>query len=301
MNDNYQEGSNIKDDEHDRRASHYNDIPNVYPKCTDKFPSPTEFKKILLNSSNKVRLQRLVKESLKSNVHSFMGEIIYCEPGRATNLTTGAELDDFVFDQIEADTMMLTAYSQLRAYDTGDVVIDSEDTDVSVQAAYVSQHVDGNLYMKHKNELYDCSKFLSQDVAEIIIPFHMMSGYDNTPGFYGHGKKSLLDKVMKDAEARDLLSRVGRSIDLKDDVISDMRKFVLSKIYGENFPTCAQARASKWHKLKKKKTSRLPPDDDTLLQHFKKVNYLAYCQLHFSLEQHPSLIGNGWEIINEPI
>ena len=60
-----------------------------------------------------------------------MGEIIYCEPGRATNLTTSARLDDLTFDQIEADTMMLTAYSQLRAYDTGDVVIDSEDAVVS--------------------------------------------------------------------------------------------------------------------------------------------------------------------------
>ena len=143
-----------------------------------------------------------------------------------------------------------------------------------------------------------CSKFLSKEVAEVVIPGHLISGYDNCPGFYGHGKKAILSTIIKDAEARELLSKIGRSISLTEDVISDMRKFVLSKIYGEDFPTCAEARASKWNKLKKKKTSRLPPDEDTLVQHFKKVNYLAYCQIHFSMKQHPSPIGNGWEVIN---
>ena len=56
------------------------------------------------------------------------------------------------------------------------------------QFAYVAQHVNGNLYRKHKNKLYDCSKLLSQDVSEIIIPFHIVSGYNNTSGFYGDGK-----------------------------------------------------------------------------------------------------------------
>ena len=40
----------------------------------------------------------------------------------------------------------------------------------------------------------------------------------------------------------------------------DMKKFILNNIYGENFESCAEARASKWNKLKKKSTLRLPPD-----------------------------------------
>ena len=44
-----------------------------------------------------------------------------------------------------------------------------------------------------------------------------------------------------------------------------MRQFVLRKIYDEGCcETCGKARASKWCKMKKKRTSRLPPDEDSL-------------------------------------
>ena len=69
-------------------------------------------------------------------------------------------------------------------------------------------------------------------------------------------------------------------------------------IYGENSDTCGQARASKWHKLKKKSTIRLPPDDDTLDHHCDRTNFITYCLMHYNLQEHPSPIGNGWELIN---
>ena len=81
---------------------------------------------------------------------------------------------------------------------------------------------------------------------------------------------------------------------------SDMKAFVLSTIYDENGEiSCGEARASKWHKmLKKKSTARLPPDDDTLSYHLERTNYLAYCQRHFDLIEHPSPTDRGWEVIN---
>ena len=78
-----------------------------------------------------------------------------------------------------------------------------------------------------------------------------------------------------------------------------MKAFVLSKIYGESADvSCGQARASKWHKLLKMSTIRLPPDEDSLNLHVQRTNYIAYCQLYYTLQQHPSPIGHGWENIN---
>ena len=69
-------------------------------------------------------------------------------------------------------------------------------------------------------------------------------------------------------------------------------------IYGENSDTCGQARASKWHKLKKKCIICLPPDDDTLDHHCDRTNFITYCLMNYNLQEHPSPIGNGWELIN---
>jgi len=74
-----------------------------------------------------------------------------------------------------------------------------------------------------------------------------------------------MQKVISDTEARELLQQVGERPELRDEVKAAMRTFVLHTMYSENAGvTCGQARASKWHKMKKKSTVRLPPDDDTL-------------------------------------
>ena len=43
---------------------------------------------------------------------------------------------------------------------------------------------------------------------------------------------------------------------------------------------------------------RLLPDDDSLEQHIKHANFLAYIQRHPDLRRHPSPIGHGWELVN---
>ena len=42
----------------------------------------------------------------------------------------------------------------------------------------------------------------------------------------------------------------------------------------------------------------LLPDDDSLEQHIKRANFLAYIQHHPDLGRHPSPIGHGWELVN---
>ena len=218
----------------------------------------------------------------------------------STNLSTGVVSGDYVFKHQEADTMLLSAYAKVRTGNyTGTVVLDSADTDVYVQVAYVSQQLRGDLMIKRKHALINCRHMLSEEVADIIIALHVITGSDHTSGFYGHGKKQVLQKVITDPEAKDLLGRVGESLELDDVVRADMKAFVLAKVYGESTDfTCGQARASKWHKLKKKCTIRLPPDDNSLNLHVERTNYVTYCQLHYNMVEHPSPIGHGWEIMN---
>ena len=144
VNDIYHLPFSIKDDEHDRRAAKHPKGPNDFPKPEDRFPGAAEFNQLMVNSGNKVRLQKLVKEQLKRQAGQVHGDIIYCEGETSTNLSTGVANGDYVFRHPEADTMLLSAYAKVRASKyTGPVVLDCEDTDVYVQAAYVSQQVRG--------------------------------------------------------------------------------------------------------------------------------------------------------------
>ena len=73
INDNYTVVTIIKDDEHKQRTATHTDLPNVYPKEAQKFPTPSQFKRIMLKSENKVKLQK--KYSIRKKSHFlFSGE-----------------------------------------------------------------------------------------------------------------------------------------------------------------------------------------------------------------------------------
>jgi len=85
------------------RAATHSHVPNVFPKPEDAFPGVAEFNKIMASSSNKVRLQKLVKEHMKTHVSSLRGSIIYCETEMSNNLSTSAASTDFGFKHPEAN------------------------------------------------------------------------------------------------------------------------------------------------------------------------------------------------------
>ena len=74
---------------------------------------------------------------------------------------------------------------------------------------------------------------------------------------------------------------------------------MLTKIYRcISGSTCSEARAQKWRQQKKKNTLNLPPDSDSLYHHLQRANYLTYCLQNFDHKEHPSPIGNGWNLEN---
>ena len=73
------------------------------------------------------------------------------------------------------------------------VVLDSDDTNCCVQTADVSHQLQGNLRIKTKNEFISCSAVLSKDVAN-MIPLRLITGSDNTSGFYAPAKRNCRKK-----------------------------------------------------------------------------------------------------------
>ena len=72
--------------------------------------------------------------------------------------------------------MMLTIYSiYMRDSPNLPVVIDIEDTDVYLQAAYVSKHVPGNLLIKRKYGLVNCKNMVDEEMSDIIIAAHCIN------------------------------------------------------------------------------------------------------------------------------
>ena len=95
------------------------------------------------------------------------------------------------------------------------MIIDSEDTDVYVQACYVANHVDGELLIKHKNTYLDCKGLVTPDIAEIIIQLHAITGCDHNSGFYEHEKKSVMEKVIKSPKVENFYRDVAMIFQLQ--------------------------------------------------------------------------------------
>lgn len=78
---------------------------------------------------------------------------------------------------------------------------------------HISQHLPGDILIKRKKVFINCRDMLPEEVSQIIIPLHVITDSDHMSGFCGHGKKKVMERVISDPEARELLGRIGESID----------------------------------------------------------------------------------------
>ena len=92
----------------------------------------------------------------------------YTESEKSINLTTDVlTRDSNTLRQMQCYYL----YARLRAENfTDSVVIDSENTDVHIQAVYVSHQIRGDLLMKCKDGSVKYQAMLLDEVAHDIIP-----------------------------------------------------------------------------------------------------------------------------------
>ena len=203
-------------------------------KADDKFPSSKDFHALLSKPENKIRLQTCLQKEFQRLAATTGTEIIYCVVGSsARNLTTRDNMPEFSCFQAEADTAMFTVYSKLQLHgNTAPVVLDTEDTDCYVQAAYVVQMTPGILCLKHTHKLTDSRCLCSKAMSEFIIQLHVLTGCDHNSGFYGASKKLIANRLEKSNEARKLLSTCGTLLPITQKLLVIWRSlsFTLSMV-----------------------------------------------------------------------
>jgi len=206
----------------------------------------------------------------------------------------------YAFKQKQTLPLQFTMYSVLRSKGCQAAgVVDTEDTDNYVQAAYVAHRTPGILSIKRKHQLIDAKRLCSEEISQSIISVHVISGCDHNSGFFGASKLMIVGRLAKSKEAQKLLLSCGAQLPCPPNVISDLEKFVIRFVYGDsNSVTLGIARANKWRGQRKKNTMRLIPDADSLHHHLLRTNYLAYLLTNFHLQSHPSPISHGWHLVN---
>ena len=218
----------------------------------------------------------------------------------AKNLSRETPGPDMLCLHAEADTAIFTIYDSLRKSGyVNPIVIDSDDTDNYIQEAYVSNKVQGIMLLKRKNKYVDAQTLCQENDVDSIIPLHILTGSDHTSAFYGVSKRTVAERVKKSEEAKYLLASCGTNANLTDEIKDNMTKFTIKYVYNDkNSSTPSEARAIKWKQQKKKSLIRMIPDNDSLLHHFKRVNYICYIQKNFHLKEHPSPLLHGWHLEN---
>ena len=79
-------------------------------------------------------------------------------------------------------------------------------------------------------------------------------------------------------------------------VLDQMAHFTIRFIYNDKASkSLGDARALKWSQMKRKSTSRIPPDQDSHNLHVTRANYQVYVLLNYdSAAAPPSPINHGW-------
>ena len=152
INDPYDYAESIKDDEHELHIQDQGPILNVYMKLADLFPTACKF---ICSACNKKHLQALIKAQLSELSKSISHELVYSVDEDCVSLSPGDTKDSLSFNQVEADTIMLSVYAALRSscY-SNPVVIDAEDTDMHIQAAAISHVIPDILCIKKKKQFF---------------------------------------------------------------------------------------------------------------------------------------------------
>ena len=140
------------------------------------------------------------------------------------------------------------------------------------------------LYIQKDKKAISCQSLATNEMADCIVQLHCMTGCDANSGFYGKGKKSIYDRVVKSSLAKRQLSRCGDSLDIEEEVIEELFQFTRHVIYGDRkSTTMAEARSVKWKTMKKNSFILLPPDADSLRQHCIRRSDQKWAADHFPL------------------
>ena len=145
VNDSYNLDVCIKDLEHDRcntKKPHICSAENIVIRANNTLPSSKDLNDFFKNNSNKIRLQQFLKAQFTAEAKTLDCDMIYSIQDECCSLVTGKRKELLERHHIEAETIIFYIYAKLREKgQLRTVIIDAEDTDVVVLAAYVAHKI----------------------------------------------------------------------------------------------------------------------------------------------------------------
>lgn len=123
-------------------------------------------------------------------------------------------------------------------------------------------------------------------------------GCDSTSSFYGKGKKTAWDTLLRNREYFNSFRSLGNAFPPSEELVLQLNRFVCLLYGDKNSENVNKCRFSLF-KSGKCSDDQLPPTCDSLLQHIRRANYQAAIWLN-CLQPHmtiPPPSENGWQII----
>ena len=288
---------NPKDCERKSRGKKFvgGNSPNVYPVSTKELPSVRLLCDFFKNSANKERFQIFLRDEFARMCKARHVSMIYSIRSVTLDISTSPSkhLPLYNNQKIEADNAMFYIYNQLRkSGDNSPVVCDAADADVLVTAAYVSTKVPGVLGIKQKKGIFQCDQLLPAKVAKISVRGHVISGMDNISSFFGVGKISIWNRILKSPEAQQLLETMTED---------SIRKFIIKFVYNDKTSeTLTEMRKKRWEKMKKKDFKRIGIDEDTNKERTKRVIFNISAIEHFDIPtEYGNPLSSGYKVNDE--
>eukprot|EP00794_Sanderia_malayensis_P014792 gene14792-16327_t len=258
---------------------------------------PKQFKKYLSDPCNKIQLVKFLIADW-SNSDRFKSKIgnrciyvtvedkcyaIYVEEEEVRC----TEAEELFSNQEEADTKTFFAANTLNYWD------------METYALIGSKNLTHVLDIK---AIYDN---IGPSVASSLPALHAFTGCDYTSAFHGIGKVKALKVLKKDERFQYVFGVIGDDFEFDGDLFEIIQEFVCT-LYGlKSLSDVNEARYKKFCSSKRKipEPQQLPPTSDELLQHCKRVLYVAGI-VKRAFEPNPevpSLHGFGWKINSDAL
>eukprot|EP00794_Sanderia_malayensis_P002342 gene2342-2695_t len=283
---------------------------------------PKQFKKYLSDPCNKIQLVKFLIADW-SNSDRFKSKIgnrciyvtvedkcyaIYVEEEEVRC----TEAEELFSNQEEADTKTFLCCKHAELLGHGNICIVTVDSDIAIYTIYFADQFKSNLYIrigsKNSTRVLDIKAIYDNNgpsVASSLPALHAFTGCDYTSAFRGIGKVKALKVLKKDERFQYVFGVIGDDFEFDGDLFEIIQEFVCT-LYGlKSLSDVNEARYKKFCSSKRKipEPQQLPPTSDELLQHCKRVSYVAGI-VKRAFEPNPevpSLHGFGWKINSDAL
>ena len=250
---------------------------------------PYNFTSFLQNGDNKAMLFNLIQRAIEEDKSKLRGKTIFFS--NEYHCTKVSEDEVVVAERLEsnheeADTKLI-ALVQAANVATGDsVMVRSPSGDIDIVALFVAHDFPGvqvlidNGTGLNRKIIDATSSNLEIENRRALIGLHAFSGNDYVSSFFRKGKVAFWKGMVKKTEYVNLFADLGTSLQVPEEVLAGLEKFVCA-IYGnERIQLVNEVRKKMFlQKFENEKRitdlSLLPPCQSNLRLHIQRSNYVA--------------------------